>query len=279
MRIHPTLALLLPTAIHGGAVATAGVKQAACTNLNVAFFGDGERSCAQDDQEYYASESSYEVEAPASLTRDEQIGADIGKPQLVDMQYSEAILHRIKSAREYIDEVVNVEDKYKPVRDLCANKHESCAFWAILGECEKNPGYMQVNCAPVCNSCEQLNIETRCPMDPNAVDALQPGDLNAMFERIVTDPAYQEFEPVVLSRPSYAPGDTPENATYKIGIWMIEFENALSEEEAERMIALGGELGYERSKDVGVKQADGSYTAETNSGRTSTNAVSCGIPT
>ena len=111
-------------------------------------------------------------------------------------------------------------------------------------------------------------------MDPNAVDALEPGDLDKMFEKIVTDPAYQEFEPVVLSRPSYAPGDGPENATYNIGIWMVMFENAMSDEEAERMIELGGLKGYERSRDVGTKQLDGTYSAEVNSGRTSTNAVS-----
>lgn len=110
-------------------------------------------------------------------------------------------------------------------------------------------------------------------MDNLGPDAFQkPGDLNAMFERIVSEPSLQKYEPVVLSRPSYAPGDTAENATYAIGLWMIMFENALSEEEAQRMIELGGNLGYERSSDVGEELPDGTFAKSINSGRTSTNA-------
>lgn len=111
---------------------------------------------------------------------------------------------------------------------------------------------MHVNCGPVCNTCEQLHVETRCPLDPDAKDAFaQPGDLNAMFERIVTDPFYEQFQPKVLSRPDYAPGDSKENATYNLGLWMVLFENAMTGEEADRLIELGGLRGYERSSDVG----------------------------
>ena len=110
-------------------------------------------------------------------------------------------------------------------------------------------------------------------MDPNAKDAFEPGDLNAMFERIVTDPYYQQFEPVVLSRPSYADGDDEQSADYKIGLWMVMFEKALNDEEADRMIELGGIRGYERSSsDVGGEKEDGTHDKNVNSGRTSTNA-------
>jgi len=125
---------------------------------------------------------------------------------------------------------------------------------------------------PICQSCDMLRVENRCPLDPNAVDAFQPGDLNAMFERIVTDPWYEQFEPIVLSRPDFAPGDTPENATYSIGIWMVMLDKAMTSDEADRMVELGGLQGYERSSDVGEERADGTYTANVNSGRTSTNA-------
>lgn len=109
-------------------------------------------------------------------------------------------------------------------------------------------------------------------MDPEAKDALQPGDLDKMFERIVTDPYYKQFEPVVLSRPDYAPGDTAETADYKIGLWLVMFDNMLSEAEADRMVELGGVRGYERSADVGVEKEDGTFTKNVNQGRTSTNA-------
>jgi prolyl 4-hydroxylase len=106
---------------------------------------------------------------------------------------------------------------------------------------------------------KMLHIETRCPVDPDAVDAFYPGDLNKMFEKIATAPEYRQYEPKVVSRP-------PE------GPWMILFENALSDEEADRLIELGGNLGYERSADVGDEQPDGTHSKSVNSGRTSTNA-------
>jgi len=109
-------------------------------------------------------------------------------------------------------------------------------------------------------------------MDPDAKDALQPGDLDKLFERIVTDPYYKQFEPVVISRPDYAPGDTAETAAYKIGLWMVVMDNVLSDEEADRLIELGGIRGYERSADVGVEKEDGTFTKNVNKGRTSTNA-------
>jgi prolyl 4-hydroxylase len=116
------------------------------------------------------------------------------------------------------------------------------------------------------------HVETRCPMDPEAKDALEPGDLDKLFERIVRDPYYKQYEPVVLSRPSYAQGDTADTANYKIGLWLIMLENIVSGAEADRMIELGGIRGYERSSDVGAEKEDGTYTKNVNSGRTSTNA-------
>jgi prolyl 4-hydroxylase len=104
-----------------------------------------------------------------------------------------------------------------------------------------------------------LHVETRCPVDPTAVDAWKPGDLDAMFRRVAFSPEFQIYEPVIISRP-------PE------GPWIIMFDNALNDLEAYQLIELGEELGYERSADVGEKRPDGSYSHSTNSGRTSTNA-------
>lgn len=132
---------------------------------------------------------------------------------------------------------------------------------------------MKLQCGPVCQSCDMMHVETRCPLDPEATEALGPGDLNKMFENIVTDPYYKQFEPVVLARPDYAPGDGPETATYKVGsIWMIQFDNAMSSEEADRLIELGGARGYERSADVGNEKSDGTFDTLVSSGRTSENA-------
>jgi prolyl 4-hydroxylase len=105
-----------------------------------------------------------------------------------------------------------------------------------------------------------LHIDNRCPIDPDAVDTWShAGHLTKTFERIVTDPAFEQYEPTILSQP-------PE------GPWMIQMENFLSDEEAERLIELGYQQSYERSADVGKKQADGTYSQKVNGGRTSKNA-------
>jgi prolyl 4-hydroxylase len=56
------------------------------------------------------------------------------------------------------------------------------------------------------------------------------------------------------------------------GPWVVAFENFLSNEEADRMIELGLQQGYERSADVGAMKFDGTLDAIVNDGRTSTNA-------
>lgn len=98
-----------------------------------------------------ASPSNNTVPAPRTA---QGLGSDIGKNQDLDPSYSEMIFEKIEKAREYIYSKVMVEDLYKNVRTICRNEHSSCAFWSVLGECENNPAYMHVNCAPVCETCE-----------------------------------------------------------------------------------------------------------------------------
>ena len=105
-----------------------------------------------------------------------------------------------------------------------------------------------------------LHVDTRCPIDPEAVDAWsKPGDLNNTFEKILSSHEFASYQPVILSQP-------PE------GPWVIQFDNFLSDLEAERLIELGHQQTYERSSDVGQRQADGTYSKSVNEGRTSTNA-------
>mmetsp|Transcript_13726 Transcript_13726/g.26298 ORF Transcript_13726/g.26298 Transcript_13726/m.26298 type:complete len:459 (-) Transcript_13726:149-1525(-) len=246
----------------------------------------------EDDEDYYEEYDEYYdeedeqiseafstgVSAPAVHVADE-FGSDLGKPQVIDAVIGDDVKARISDARVYIQDTVMKLPEYEPVRGLCVNKHENCAFWAEKGECEANPAFMHLNCAPVCFVCEMLHVETRCPMpEDKSLDAFLPGDLDKMFERILTDPYYQQFEPKALSRPTLAPGDTLETVNYKVGgPWMVIFDKAVTDVEADRLIELGGLEGYKRSEDVGTKQADGSYTSVRNSGRTSTNAWCNGV--
>jgi prolyl 4-hydroxylase len=169
------------------------------------------------------------------------------------------VAKHLQSARDYID---SMRGKLPtPVLDLCKNEHESCTIWAMQGECDANPTYMKKSCAPVCHSCEQLSIETRCPIDPEAPHAWKnPGDLDRMFRKLSTEPYLSRHSVQVLSSPETN------------GPWVITMENVVTEEEAIRLIDLGAAEGYERSKDVGPLKPDGTFEEDENAGRTSSNA-------
>lgn len=200
-------------------------------------------------------------------------GDDLGVAQLIEnTTISEAIYDRLAAARTYFREEVFVNDRYANTWSLCRNKEPLCATWAIEGECDNNPSFMKVNCAPVCFTCEMVHIDTRCVVDPSVGDALYPGDLNRMFERVLADPAMRFLLPKVLSRPYFASGDTPETADYQLGIWLVNFENFSTAEEADYLVEYGHSEGYKRSADVGEQLEDGTFGDSVNDGRTSTNA-------
>ena len=110
-----------------------------------------------EDDEDHRTEASYT--SPLNQTYPapkaaQGLGSDLGEPQDLDPTYSEMIFDSLEKAREYMQSIVMVEDLYENVRSLCSNKHSACAFWSVLGECDNNPAYMHVNCAPVCETCE-----------------------------------------------------------------------------------------------------------------------------
>jgi prolyl 4-hydroxylase len=98
---------------------------------------------------------------------------------------------------------------------------------------------MIVQCAPACQTCEKISFSKRCPVDATLPMALKgPGDLNRIFERITTNPYYQEqFGPMTIHS---SPASTR-------GPWIVTFDNFLSPEECQRLIDIGQEEGYKRS--------------------------------
>jgi len=93
----------------------------------------------------------------------------------------------VDESLDYLRNIVMIGDKYANVHKECKNRHKDCSFWKLSGECEEKPAYMHVNCALACQTCEMLEYEVRCPMQAPLDNALGPGDLNDMFERILTD--------------------------------------------------------------------------------------------
>jgi prolyl 4-hydroxylase len=197
---------------------------------------------------------------------------DLGVRQVIDdMAFARAIKDRVAKARIYLNDVVAVNSTYDKVRSFCKNRKEFCASAAARGYCDIHPA-MKFECAPVCESCEQMDVDVRCKVGPDAIDAFYPGDLDRRYENITTNPAFEQYGRRVLSRPSYAPGDTAETANYQLGPWMVVFDNALTDEEADKLIELGSKVGFARSVGVGKQGKDGSISTTRDSSRTSTTA-------
>ena len=69
----------------------------------------------------------------------------------------------------------------------------------------RTPVTWKTECGPMCHSCDQLGITTQCPLDPNTLNTWQPGSLHDRFVDMTTLPAFQKYDPVVLSRPDLLP--------------------------------------------------------------------------
>ena len=157
----------------------------------------------------------------------------------------------------------------------------------LRAECEKNPSYMKMKCAPSCRTCELIDISNRCPpLGDDVRPGLLPGELNAMFERIVrTAPgnqtaqnfAFDEGMPnytvTVHSRPKPLDDDEEPIVSKKRDLvqppWVITFENFISEEECKSLIDLGYKNEYKRSEDVAGLLPDGNVASKQSDTRTS----------
>ena len=190
------------------------------------------------------------------------LGAEYGEPQTAEGHREEETRALIAKTDEYMKTKVFVKEEYRSVRADCRNRDPLCSFWAVEGECEANPAYMTIQCAPACESCLKVDIENRCPLDENEDnDIYKPGDLNKMFERVINteDPEIAKLSPSVLSQPPDGP-------------WVVSFDSFLTKEEYQVLLKYGEVEGYERSTDVGKRQFDGSYDKHESDSRTSSNA-------
>lgn len=201
-----------------------------------------------------------------------QVVNSFRKGQTMSSFVGHRFMFTMEGTREQVGDVVEIKSDQKvyvlprdaktlsEIGDPCADRYpRRCMSLAERGECSKNPGWMIVNCPTACKSCELLDPKKRCAFDRLNISAEHiwaPGDLNAMFERILDD--HQVYAPTVLSRP-------PE------GPWLIHFENFLTDEEAEKLIEWGNTLGFERSTDSGPKNKRGEQMKKVSLARTSSN--------
>lgn len=193
-------------------------------------------------------------------------GSDLGEPQNSngDEEVSkDDILNYIVETRRYMDTQIKSKDLDPELVRTCTNSDEFCTLWSLAGECEKNPGYMEMKCGPACRTCHLLKLQNRCPMDRPTIgpDVWGPGDVDKMFRRLSSqEPYISKYNATVLS--------SPESG----GPWVLTLDNFITDEEADRLIELGDVEGYERSMDVGDIQLDGTASDVVSAGRTSSNA-------
>lgn len=229
---------------------------------------------------------------PHSADKDRmlQMIAQYGEPQRIEGSEASSTLAVVRQTNSYMKNFVGApnptHNMTAHVMKECRNRHELCSFWVAIGECEANPAFMVTNCAPSCRSCHKIDFQTRCPpRDPSAKPALQPGDLNLMFERILqgasdstdafrNDGITPSYTVTVHSRPTSSAQSlgVHETTDHQEPPWVITFDNFLTNEECDHMIRLGHKHKYQRSKDVGEQKFDGSFDGHESTSRTSENA-------
>eukprot|EP00928_Gymnodinium_smaydae_P056747 TRINITY_DN40073_c0_g1_i1.p1 TRINITY_DN40073_c0_g1~~TRINITY_DN40073_c0_g1_i1.p1 ORF type:complete len:361 (-),score=31.46 TRINITY_DN40073_c0_g1_i1:295-1377(-) len=153
------------------------------------------------------------------------------------------------------------------VLTACRDHHADCKPWADRRECERNPGYMKVHCALSCGTCSMecndkrddcwdLTVRGACLLNaskmlevcpstchvcgpgdlcrPASADRgafPEPGDLATYLKRLPTRVNLRPFGPRVLGN----------------GSWPIVFDNFMSEEEVDELLAVF-QGGWTRSR-------------------------------
>merc|ERR1719384_771448 len=108
---------------------------------------------------------------------------------------------------------------------------------------KKSPGFMIFSCPKSCGFCHLKNPDVRCTRHPDAKPAVGPGDVNKMFERLLTD--FPQYTPTVLSRDP----------------WLVVLNDVFTDEECAEMIKVGG-ANFQRSVDAGEMKGDNAQFEE-----------------
>lgn len=183
--------------------------------------------------------------------------SEFGEPQVIPAHRSLEVTDIISQSLIYMRQVKE-DPKYSHILHQCRNKHVRCSEWALDNECDENPSYMKQSCAPACKACDYvLEMQEKCKIVPDAsLDAIQPGGMNQLFERMVHVSAQMGFEPKVWSRPlklydgvvSSCETDITNPCDVSDGPWVITMENFLSDDEVRILLKWGSRMNYERSQ-------------------------------
>ena len=252
-----------------------------------------QKSCKACNLNVVLPKAPRKTKSDATPSEEQQATTSFGVLQTIEGARKDDTLQRVKESVKYM-ESNDVAELDESLRTKCQNRNELCAFWAVIGECEKNAAYMKTNCAPSCMTCHLIDMNQRCPKLGNDVNpALYPGDLNKMFDRIVrrapgnrTDLSEMEqaalvgfdapiYTVRVHSQPAELDDMSPQISAAldkSTPPWVVTLDGFLTAEECDAMIQLGYQHEYQVSKDVGGLKFDGSHEGVLSERRTSENA-------
>jgi len=182
----------------------------------------------------------------------------------------------IKSTHDYMINDVFAKAEYEEARHDCRNYDPDCSFYAAKGECHGGTDAMgmQQNCAPACHACHGLEYWRRCMKRPEDIDALEPGGISELFERIVKD--YTQYNPTIISKPDFSKkeiwdklDDDDADGAWE-DPWIVTLDDFLTPEECDWFIAKGYEVGWEDTAEISNEiEEDGTYGTVKGQGRSS----------
>eukprot|EP01036_Dinobryon_divergens_P028413 gene28414-37350_t len=142
------------------------------------------------------------------------------------------------------------------VKDCVDRYPKDCLGFVKNGECDRNPGWMIINCAKSCNACHLRDPNVRCGrrnLNMSEIPIYKPGDMESMFSSIESRFG-KKYGIEVISR-------SP---------WVVTLENFLSDREAAALISTVKK--WERSTDTGLTNEFGETGRILSNGRTSSNS-------
>jgi len=104
-------------------------------------------SCAIDD-EMVINKVSGDSKGSEVVEDDFDFGSKYGVKQKCEGATADEIKQELRDMDKYME--AEVPDSIRP---LCKNKQDLCAYWAHIGECNKNEGWMSETCGPSCRKC------------------------------------------------------------------------------------------------------------------------------
>lgn len=182
-----------------------------------------------------------------------------------DPSVEDEVARILESTRLYMLNVFT-DPKFAAVRRDCRNLDPNCAIYAAMGECHGTNDALAMfqSCAPVCHACHAVEYFNKCARKPSDVDVFGPGDMNTMFQTIVT-----KYSPTVVSEPT---NESLSNDEFDMP-WIVVLDDFATDEECDWLVATGHEIGFEQTSEITEEvEEDGTFGDLVGSGRTSLDA-------